>query len=237
MSSLCSLRGLDTLHLGRWQLDGGCSAAYLPSLGPALASLCALRCLTLSADHNAPQTVRHAAADAAAAAALVHAIGSLTQLQALRIAGVAHVGLCTCCQHLGSLTNLAEVQLWWLDSVEPTAPDALEAHPAARSTAGRTLEQLLAGMTRLDGLVLDGVGLSGRSAMRFFQRGLPTMLHLECLSLNDNHMGLVPATVLAHAVRQLPALVGEGNDLPEEEVGVPGSLADMNEIASRHVLF
>lgn len=116
--------------------------------------------------------------------------------------------------------------------MEPPAPDAPEPH----ATPGGTFEQLLAGMTHLDTLALQGVGLNGQSALRVFSTVVPTLVHLQDLWLHDNQLEVAPAMVLA---RQLPALrrveLSEGNDLLEPVDGVPGTIADLNRISGREI--
>jgi hypothetical protein len=96
-------------------------------------------------------------------------------------------------------------------------------------------------MARLDNLTLIGVGLNGRSAARVFSEVVPSMVHLRCLALRENNLGVGPATMLAYDARKLPALrsveVSEGNDLVEPGDGVPGTVADMNWIVGRDLFF
>lgn len=183
MGSLGSLRRLSDLHLIEWRLNNSCSTAYFSELGPTLTSLRALTRLTLEADMSTPQTAPTVAADdSAAGVALVRAIGSLTQLQGLEITALRRVSVGACCQHLASLSSITHLMLRSL--ALPVLP-AL----AAAAAAGGTFEQLLVGMTRLDDLTLNDVGLTGRSAMRVVPTVVPTLLHLQRLSLQRNHLG------------------------------------------------
>lgn len=95
-------------------------------------------------------------------------------------------------------------------------------------------------MTQLRRLALNDVGLNGHSAMRLFSRSVPSLLHLQFLSVEKNLLGTGLAMVLATSAPQLPALehvaVSEGNDLAVPGDGVPGSLIDLNGIVGR-ILF
>lgn len=108
-----------------------------------------------------------------------------------------HVNVSACCLHLAGLTQLTHLELASLVAIElPVAP----AQPAAASN----FEQLLAGMTQLQELTLNNVGLTGRPAMHIFSE-IVSKLHLRRLSVTDQ-LGPLPVSALAHAVRQLPAL-------------------------------
>lgn len=109
LASLHSLRSLDSLHILIWQIDHSSSAAYFSELAPTLTSLRALTHLRLHADLFALQSAPvpgAAGIDSAATAAVVQAIGSLTQLEALELAVLRRVNVAACCQHLAGLTNL-----------------------------------------------------------------------------------------------------------------------------------
>lgn len=244
MGSLRNLCTLRTLWLTDWQLDANSSAAYFSELSPALASLRALTALTLEVDARTQQTAPNpaaAAADSIAGAALVQTIGTLNQLQVLHLSLLRCVGVRACCQHLAGLSNLTELSLVLLGVTDAPAPDAQEPHAAPEGT----FAQLLAGMTHLDTLALEGVGLNGHSALRAFFGILPTLVHLRVLSLVNNRLGVGAAMVLASIVSQLPALDGvtvyEGNDLvePGDDVSddAESTIADMDAIVGRDLFY
>lgn len=72
-------------------------------------------------------------------------------------------------------------------------------------------------MTLLRTLDLTGVGLNGWSAACVVSVVLPTLLHLQDLALERNHLGVASEEVLATNAHHLPALAS----------------ADLNRVAGR----